>query len=272
MLQQRQQRDRRKTLDRNARDRKDKRPCRHHAQRSPTRIVGIHAPPFQMRHHPLGQRTVRRDQGGCASGCFQRLAQSDRNALRFVRRSREFGKMDTGQLTKARRQRIPLGGELCGGKSVRNGAGALRMATLTIAPSPSHHVASGNLHSVQKKTQVVLRMRFGRRLSDRVPLLTGAVNIDAGQNDLPVRQSSNSAQQLCHSLCRCRNARCDNKPDRGCGSPYLRLSPQQDVAPFDQIDPPQPRQFLGPSVEQDRNHVERLLPMDRQVVCNVERL
>ena len=98
MLQQSQQRHRRKVVRCGCRQCQQQHTRRRGRQRHTGGVIGVDLPAFEMRRDTAGQRAVRRHQRHGA-GAVQRRTDGERDGLRLIRRGRHFNGLHAGQAT-----------------------------------------------------------------------------------------------------------------------------------------------------------------------------
>ena len=240
-------------------------------QRPPGAVVGGDPPPRQLRRDTGGKRAVGGYQSGGLPGDFERLAQRQRDRLRFGSGIGELDAADPGEAALAGGQFAPFVGKFGGGERVGDGAATNRWRGRAPAPAPIGHFAARDPDRVEQALQMELRVAFlaapivGR--AECVPLMVGhgVGKRETGEHDRSFRHSRDPGE---HGGNR---GRIGGDPDgdreagwRG-GPPALGETAQEAVAALGKVDQAERGEPPGPLLDHRFEPRQRALPVNREI-------
>ena len=277
MLDQCQHGDRRHTFRRHTGDGQQQGPGRCLAKRLTGAVVGFDPPPPEQGRHTRGKHPVGGDQGRGLPGRFERLAKRDRDPHRLACRIGEFGGANPRQAALAGRQAAPFVAEIGGGHGIGDGSATDGRRCGSPAAAPDIDLSARDVDPVEQQFQMILRVAFFAFPGFAAPVIVGAERVpflvahdvrkrQSRQHHCAARHARNAAQQSRNRGRRGGDPGDDGETRRRRCRPALRRRAEQPVAPFGQIDCAAPREFVGPSLDDRLQPVERKLPVTRQIV------
>ena len=230
------------------------------AERHTRRIVDLDLPAPKLRRDPARQRTVHGDEGGGAAGSLQRAPHNDGDDARFLLRAGAVDAVKVAQRLRPLRRQCAPGGDGLGrphGVGHQAGARAGCAGAVLLLARPRLHVAARDADMGEQPLERVLRMGG----ADGLPGLVVGLGVEAGEDDHALRQARDGGQQVAgggHAPCR---ARADHRMRRRFRRPALRKSLKQGVAAGGRVHLAPLRQDRGPTVGDEREEAQHLLPM-----------
>jgi hypothetical protein len=276
VLQQREQGHRREALRRRRGERDQQRPRRRLGERPPRAVVRFDVPTLQVSGNAAGEIAVGRDERGGPLRHLQRLPQSHGDRLRLLGRIGELERAHTGESPLRRLQLLPFGGEESGGHGIGDGAAPHRRCVPAAAPAPPFDFAAPDAHPLQQELQMVLRMRLHRGTAaagdwiglmrpQRLPFALRHLRVEARQHHHSPRQPRHRAEQSRHGRRRRGDARGGDETWGRLHGPAFCHRREQPVAALGQVDAAAVLEQGRPVVEDHRQPVQRLLPVQRKV-------
>ncbi len=146
-------------------------------QRRAGAVVGGDAPALEQGRHARGKHAVGRDQRGGAARSLDRLAQRQRNRLRFGRGIGQFGGADARQAPLGGLERVPFVAEVGRGHRIGDRPAAHGPRRRAPRRAPQADFAARDAHPFEQQLQMELRMAFlGPAIvvgAKRVPFVVG---------------------------------------------------------------------------------------------------
>ena len=232
------------------------------AERHTGRIVHRDLPAPELRRDPAGQRAVQRNERGGAAGGLQGAPHDDGDGARFLLRARTVDAVEIAvRLGLLRRSRAPGGDGLRRphGDGDQSGAGTGGAGARPLFGRPRLNGLARNADMREQTHQRVLRMGG----ADGLPRLVVRLRVEAGEDDGALRQACDGGQQVAGGRDAPGRARADHRIVR-----WLRLPPfdearQQGVTASGRIHLAPLRQDGRPTVGDEREEAQHLLPMGR---------
>ena len=232
------------------------------AERHTGRIVHRDLPAPELRRDPAGQRAVQRNERGGAAGGLQGAPHDDGDDARFLLRARTVDAVEIAErLGLLRRSRPPGGDGLRRPHGVgdQSGAGTGGAGARPLVGRPRLHGPARNADVREQTLQRVLRMggTYG------LPRLVVRLRVQAGEDDSALRQACDGGQQIARGRDAPGGARADHWIGRRRLRPALGEPRQQSVTACGRIHLAPLRQDRRPTVGDEREEAQHLLPMGR---------
>ena len=232
------------------------------AQGDASRIVHRYPPAHELRSDAAGEGAVRRHQGGCAAGGFQRAPHDDGDDARLLLRARAVDAVDIAQRRRvAPRQLAPAGD----GFRRPHGVGDQARAGACVSPVPALRPwpgLDGGAHDTDVDEQPFQRvLRMGG--ADRLPGLVVGLGVEAGENGHALWQTRDGGQQVARGGHAPGGARADHGMSRRLLLPALGEAHQHGVATRPRVHQAPLLQMRRPALHDDREKPKNLLPVGR---------